>query len=71
MFIENLGRTLFLLYINNLPDDAICNIAIYACDTTLLWVKSLFVVTACVGLWTLILPTRHCGVPWPSPNLKK
>ena len=30
-----LGHTLFLLYINNLPDDVICNIAIYADDTTL------------------------------------
>ena len=30
-----LGRTLFLLYINDLPDDSICNIAIYADDTTL------------------------------------
>ena len=27
--------TLFLLHINNLPDDFICNIAIYADDTTL------------------------------------
>ena len=27
--------TLFLLYINELPDDVICNIAIYADDTTL------------------------------------
>ena len=26
---------LFLLHINDLPDDAICNIAIYADDTTL------------------------------------
>ena len=30
-----LGSTLFLLYINDLPDDIICNIAIYADDTTL------------------------------------
>ena len=29
------GRTLFLLYINDLPDDVICNISIYAADTTL------------------------------------
>ena len=29
------GSTLFLLYINYLPDDVICNIAIYAYDTTL------------------------------------
>ena len=30
-----LGPTLFQLYINELPDDVICNIAIYADDTTL------------------------------------
>ena len=30
-----LGPTIFLLYINDLPDDIICNIAIYADDTTL------------------------------------
>ena len=30
-----LGPTFFLLYINDLPDDVICNIAIYADDTIL------------------------------------
>ena len=29
------GSILFLLYINDLPDDDICDIAIYADDTTL------------------------------------
>ena len=30
-----LGPALFLLYLNDLPDDVICNVAIYADDTTL------------------------------------
>ena len=30
-----LGSTLFLIYTNDLPDDAICDIAIYFDDTTL------------------------------------
>ena len=30
-----LGSTLFLLYINDLSDDIICNITLYADDTTL------------------------------------
>ena len=32
---SSLGPTLFLLYVNDLPGGAICNIAIYADDTTL------------------------------------
>ena len=31
------GLTLFLLYINDPPDDVICNIAICAGDITLYW----------------------------------
>ena len=33
--VSILGPTLFLLYINYLPDDIICDIAIFADDTTL------------------------------------
>ena len=32
-----LGPTLFLLYLNGLSDEVICNIAIFADDTTLYW----------------------------------
>ena len=32
---SSLGPTLFLLYINDLLDDTICNIAIYADDTSI------------------------------------
>ena len=35
-----LGPTLFLLYINDLSDDVICNISICADDTTLLSILS-------------------------------
>ena len=38
-----LGLTLFLLYINNLPDDIMCDIAIYADNTTVYskWIRHL------------------------------
>ena len=35
VFLKAPGPTLFLIYIKDLPDDAICNIAIYCYDTTL------------------------------------
>ena len=52
-----LGPTLFLLYINNLHDDLICNIAIYADDTILYPLPILIIL-----LSTLIV-IRHliCG----------
>ena len=34
-FLKVLGPTVFLLYINDLPDDVVCNITIYADDSTL------------------------------------
>ena len=45
-----LGPTLFLLYINDLPDDVICNIAIYADDTTLY--SKCDQATTRIGFWT-------------------
>ena len=38
-----LGPTFFLIYINDLPDDAICDVTIYADDTTFysVWIDSI------------------------------
>ena len=53
--------TLFLLYINDLPDDVICKIGVYA-DTTLYSMcdQEWSVVTARIEFWTWIWSTRHC-----------
>ena len=62
-----LGPTLSLLYINDLPDDVICNIALYADYTTLysscdqvsdLWQQ----LEQLEQLWTWIWSMRHCGL---------
>ena len=60
-----LGTTLFLLCINDLPDDVICNIAIFADDTTLFSKCDL-----ASDLWQQLelapelesRSTRHCGL---------
>ena len=55
--------TLFLLYINDLPDDVISKIGVYA-DTTLYSMcdQEWSVVTARIEFWTWIWSTRHCGL---------
>ena len=55
--------TLFLLYINDLPDDVICKIGVYA-DTTLYSMcdQEWSVVTARIEFCTWIWSTRHCGL---------
>ena len=55
-----LGATLFLLYISDLPDLAICDTAIYADDTTLYFKIGLRICGfARVGFWAWIWQTRH------------
>ena len=62
-----LGFTLFLLCINDLPDDVFSTIGIYADDTTLysnLWSGIWSVATARGNSWTWIWSTRYCGLGW-------
>ena len=50
---------LFIIYVNDLPDDAFFNIAICIDDTfslLLMWSCFWFMTTATVGIW----PARHC-----------
>ena len=55
---SNFGLTLLLLYINDLLDGAICNIAIFADDNTLY-----FKCAQASDLWQqLVLGTRNCGL---------
>ena len=49
-----LGPTLFPLHINDLPDDVICNIAIYATDTTL-YTQSIIRYLICGNNWNWLL----------------
>ena len=51
-----LDPALFLLYINDLPGDVLCNIAIYADDATL---YSKLDQTSDLWFWTWIWSTRH------------
>ena len=54
-----------LLYINGLPDDVICNIAIYADDNTLwfwVWSGIWYVAATRIDFWTWIWFLRHCGL---------
>ena len=54
-----LGPTLFLLYMNDLPDDAICNIAIYIDDTdTTVYSKC----DQASGLWQQLELISECVV---------
>ena len=58
--VSILGPTLFLLYINDLSDDVICNIAISDDDTTLYSnCDQASVATAWIGFWTWRWCTRH------------
>ena len=58
-----LDLTLFLLYIDDHPDDVICNVFIYAYDTIFYFVMRIWsVVTTRIGSWTWIWSVRHCGL---------
>ena len=59
-----LDPTLFLLYINHIPDNVICDVAIYVGDTTLflVWSGIWSVATIWIGFWTWIWTMRHCGL---------
>ena len=59
-----LSPTVFLLYMNDLPD-VVCDIALYADDSSLLlkvWSAISSLATSKIDFWTWIWSTRHCGL---------
>ena len=58
-----LGPTLFQIYIHNPPDEVICDVPIYADDTTLYSkCEHTSKATTWTSFWTWIWSTKHYGL---------